>query len=101
MGDELLRRTARFLKENVRASDEVVRWGGDEFLILMPRTDGTQAAGVVRRFMTLLGSHNGDYGGVPVNFSIGVSIWEPGRDVEDLLREVDARMYEQKRGGWR
>lgn len=96
-GDKLLLRTAEFLKHSVRASDEVMRWGGDEFLILMPHTNAAQAGLVAARLKAARAEHNARATGVPLGFSIGVSAWEPGRDVESILREADNRMYEEKR----
>ncbi len=94
-GDRLLQRTADFLRRNARASDEIVRWGGDEFLILMPRTNAAQAAQAVRRFRSALaGGHA--RGDERLSLSIGVSTWEPGKDLASMLREADTDMYRQK-----
>jgi diguanylate cyclase (GGDEF)-like protein len=57
-GDELLRRAADFLKRHTREADELIRWGGDEFLILMPQTDLRQAARVAERLKAALAEWN-------------------------------------------
>ncbi len=93
-GDELLRQAARFLRTHVRAADEVIRWGGDEFLILMPRTDEAQAGAVARRLLDAL-DRPAD-GAPSLALSIGVAAWRPGHTVEDVLREADRHMYRHK-----
>lgn len=98
-GDQILQLTADFLRRNVRSSDEVFRWGGDEFLILMPHTDAHQARVAARRLKAAAADHNRTHGERErLDFSIGLSSWEPGRDREEILQEADARMYEDKRG---
>jgi diguanylate cyclase (GGDEF)-like protein len=94
-GDDLLRRAGRFLRSHVRAADDVIRWGGDEFLILMPRTDHARAAAVARRLVAAAAA-GGDGGTPSLAFSIGVAAWRPGRSVEEVLREADAAMYRHK-----
>ncbi len=94
-GDELLRQTAGFLRRHVRATDEVIRWGGDEFLVLMPHTDSVQAAEVAERLRTAQNERDPNRSEW-LHFSIGVSSWQPGRDLESILREADAAMYEAK-----
>jgi diguanylate cyclase (GGDEF)-like protein len=97
-GDDLLRRAAEFLRRNVRGSDEVVRWGGDEFLILMPQTDDAQAAAAARRLKDAVAAHDGgSSAAILLSISIGVSAWAPGRSLEDIVGAADARMYEEKR----
>lgn len=99
-GDELLRRVAEFLRRNTREIDEKIRWGGDEFLILMPQTDLLQAARRAERLKEALAEWN-RCAEEPerVHLSIGFSCWEPGRALEEVLREADSRMYEDKYGG--
>jgi two-component system cell cycle response regulator len=48
-GDEVLKRTASFLKDNLRISDVVCRWGGDEFLLIFPETSGAEAHVILSR----------------------------------------------------
>src|SRR3970282_1420959 len=84
-GDDLLRRAAEFLRRNVRGSDEVVRWGGDEFLILMPQTDDAQAAAAARRLEEAVAAHDGgSSAAILLSISIGVSAWARGRSLEDI-----------------
>ncbi len=96
-GDEVLKRVARYLQENVRQADYVFRIGGDEFLILLPETDG-EAEQVRKRLKAGIKDALGDVR-LPIGLSIGLAIWEPGRefDLEKLIAEADKRMYDDKR----
>ncbi len=99
-GDALLKRTADFLRRYVRASDYIMRWGGDEFLILMPETDGVQALDMHRRLRASLAEQNAAAGETDrLSVSVGTAAWTPGRDLESMLQEADVRMYEEKQRG--
>lgn len=99
-GDEVLCAVARLLCEGVRASDRVIRYGGDEFLVLMPETKGESEA-VARRLKEQIGKLQEALGleGLRVGLSIGIYTHH-SRDessVEEILVEVDRRMYADKR----
>jgi diguanylate cyclase (GGDEF)-like protein/PAS domain S-box-containing protein len=96
-GDEVLRRVAQFLKENVREADYVFRVGGDEFLVLLPETDG-EAEAVAQRLRDGIKDAVPDLE-LPIGLSIGIMTWHPDEefDLDVLLSEADARMYEDKR----
>ncbi|MDD5646024.1 MAG: GGDEF domain-containing protein, partial [Candidatus Bipolaricaulis sp.] len=100
-GDEVLQQVAIFLNENVRASDRVIRYGGDEFLVFMPETVEEEANLVAERLRDriLLVPRRTGIGDLDVGLSIGIYTREPGdtRSLESLLTEVDRRMYSDKR----
>jgi diguanylate cyclase (GGDEF)-like protein/PAS domain S-box-containing protein len=96
-GDEVLRRVAEFLRTNVREADYVVRIGGDEFLIMIPETDGAVDR-VMHRLKERIKGLARELG-VAIGLSIGKAIWEPAQqefDLDKLLAEADKRMYEDK-----
>ncbi|MCF7875913.1 diguanylate cyclase [Candidatus Bipolaricaulota bacterium] len=99
-GDEVLREVANLLEENVRAADTVVRYGGDEFLVMMPETNGG-SKNTVKRLQDKLSQWNRDSNllDFPLTLAMGISHWSPNQDrnVEEALNEADKKMYKDKR----
>ncbi|MBS3789226.1 GGDEF domain-containing protein, partial [Candidatus Bipolaricaulota bacterium] len=99
-GDEVLKEVAKLLKDNIREVDTVVRYGGDEFLIMLPETDGESSYTVTRlREKLEEWNRNSDLLDFPLTLAIGSTHWSPeqDREVEKALKEVDEKMYEDKR----
>ena len=100
MGDKILTSVAGLLVDEVRTTDFVVRYGGDEFLIVLPETNGETEA-VRDRIQKAVSRRNqtNELVDFPVTIAVGTAHWEPrsGRTIEELLGEADARMYEDKR----
>jgi len=101
-GDDVLCEIARMLEENVRGADRVIRYGGDEFLVLMPETDGKGDAQLVSdRLRTRIREIPKRAGieGLTIDLSIGLYTREAKdeRSLEAILEEVDRRMYADKR----
>ncbi|NTW97272.1 MAG: diguanylate cyclase [Oscillochloris sp.] len=100
-GDRVLKGLARLLHQRLRMSDSIGRYGGEEFLILMPQTDGPTALhvldGVRARFATI-GHQFGDTE-ITVTFSGGVASLSPGCAGSDLLEAADAALYAAKHAG--
>ncbi|OGP54704.1 MAG: hypothetical protein A2Y65_03350 [Deltaproteobacteria bacterium RBG_13_52_11] len=100
MGDEILREVAVLLREAVRETDIVVRYGGDEFLIILLETNG-ELDSIKRRIaekVALLNMKDGQMD-FPVTLSIGSASWGPKdhRSVDEIMNEADRRMYEEKK----
>jgi len=99
-GDKVLQAVASLLLESVRSTDIVVRYGGDEFLIVLPETDG-KADVLKQRMMEKMARRNeiNELLDFPVTLSIGSAYWSPGstESVEEVLGRADRRMYEDKR----
>lgn len=98
-GDEVLRSVAEALIRSVRATDLVARYGGDEFAILLVETDARGANTLLLRLHEALDTAMRGRGW-PVTFSIGaISFDRPPPSERQLMRLVDAQMYEAKNGG--
>ena len=99
-GDRVLQEVARILVSATRASDYVFRYGGDEFLVVLPQEDGTSRR-IVDRIRDAVAQRNSTVPppGFPLSLAIGVEYFLPGpdRDIESALERADARMYEDKR----
>lgn len=99
-GDKVLSVVAQRLKEKVRSVDRVIRYGGDEFVILMPETDGVLGQVAQRLKEKILQiPHELDLDGLTVGLSIGIYTRYPHdpRSLEQILEEADRRMYADKR----
>jgi len=86
-GDDVLRSFGMALRKNLRPDDIAVRIGGDEFMLILPRTSTQAAEETVERLRTLM----------PVQWSRGVADWPAGSDIDVVLAQADERMYDDKR----
>jgi diguanylate cyclase (GGDEF)-like protein len=98
MGDYVLAQMAAILKSCVRGSDFVVRYGGDEFLVILSETDEPGAVTVQGRIREKVVDWDriNRVGDVPISFSMGLYLHVAGQSVEQDVGEVDARMYADK-----
>lgn len=98
VGDALLQKVSRLIQESLRETDLVARWGGEEFLVILPGSDEAGArvfAERVRARVEALQSES-----VPrVTVSGGVAQWQPGRLMMQTLKDTDRRLYEAKSAG--
>jgi diguanylate cyclase (GGDEF)-like protein/PAS domain S-box-containing protein len=101
-GDKLLQSIARRLGETVRASDTLSRFGGDEFIILLPEVhhpDGTTAA-ATRLLEAVATIHSVGQHELQVSASIGISVYpDDGGDGDTLIKNADVAMYQAKSKG--
>ena len=100
MGDKVLQGTAKFIQNRVRDCDIVVRYGGDEFLVILPKTelgvDRIMDRLMVRMILEFEGSDTLDF---DVTLSMGSAHWDPkgSESIEDALAAADSMMYWNKR----
>lgn len=101
-GDNVLREIAAVLTATVRKTDLVVRYGGDEFLVVLTETDGEAEEAATRVRAAVKGSATlREISGFDVTVSVGHIFWHPdtGTPIEEALATADARMYDDKRSG--
>jgi diguanylate cyclase (GGDEF)-like protein len=94
-GDVMLRKFGQAIHQAIRGSDVGLRIGGDEFLILLPRTTEAPAQRVAERLAetaTMFPAKSG-----PAKFSYGVSTYRPGESGDDVLARADATLRSSKR----
>jgi len=100
-GDKVLKEVAEMIEDNVRSADTVVRYGGDEFLVMMPETYG-EIESTEDRIKERLNRWNSrsDLLDFPLTLAMGTAHWKPdqGKNVEDILKEADRMMYRDKKG---
>ncbi len=90
-GDEVLRACARVWDESLRGEDTIVRFGGEEFLVLLPNTRLEEAAQVVERLRARTPLEQ--------TCSAGIACWNFVESVDDLLGRADEALYLAKAGG--
>ena len=97
-GDTVLAEFALLLKASIRGSDAVVRYGGDEFLILLADTTTVGSEKVIDRINQHLAEWNmgGHLDGFQLIASIGVAEWHDGESLDEVLKVADQRMYLHK-----
>jgi len=108
-GDAVLYDLANVLRENLRESDVPCRWGGEEFLVLLPHTDRHGAARAAHNWLENVKDHAVELTGgecVSISFSAGVASFESMAQeaeadqlAEALLHEADRSMYQAKENG--
>lgn len=100
-GDEVLKRLAEFLKTSLRDSDICCRWGGEEFVVLMPETDIDGAMVIAQHIKKGIETLPVHYNGFTVftTISIGVSELQNHRNIEEILEEADQALYYSKKTG--
>ena len=101
-GDAVLREFATLLQETLRNVDLAARWGGEEFLLILPGSDlegGAHVAERIRAALTgrIVLSPDGDP--IPVTASFGVAATPPATGAAELFSAADAALYEAKRNG--
>ncbi len=97
-GDQVLQRVAAVLRTGVRATDSVVRWGGEEFLLVLPYCEQAAALLQAERLRERVAdAEQGEMGRVTV--SMGVAELQRGETLANLMERVDQALYQAKHAG--
>jgi len=100
-GDAVLRHVAGIFRANSRICDGVYRWGGEEFIVILPDTDMQGAADFAERLRTLVMAsvcHFDDLD-IKVTMSFGVTEINPSKSIESNIEDADAKLYKAKESG--
>lgn len=101
-GDFVLKRLARLFEDNVRLTDTIFRYGGEEFLIMLPETNEAEAAMVVERLMKNIRTHEFSCDGLKsdISVSIGAALFpDEAKDISAMIGLADRRLYRAKQSG--
>ncbi|GIX40725.1 MAG: GGDEF domain-containing protein [Leptospiraceae bacterium] len=100
IGDEVLKEFAHLVKNNIRKSDFFARWGGEEFIILVPETNREKALQLGEKIRSLVENHfKNNYKLPKVTVSIGISIYSSNDTIHSLIERADQALYMAKRNG--
>ncbi len=94
-GDIFLRKIADILKDSFRKEDIISRWGGDEFITILPRTTSKDASFIIKRIKKLCKERSTD--NMPLSISLGLSTKNKSSEkTGDILKQAEDRMYKNK-----
>lgn len=94
-GDKLLKKAAEAIKKCCRKEDLVSRWGGDEFLVVLPQTSAQAAEEIAKRIKTATQAYGTEH--LRLSIALGCATKETaGEKLEEVVKEAEERMYRQK-----
>ena len=103
VGDMVLKEFATRLQRNIRGVDLACRFGGEEFVVVMPDTDMRQAQGVAERVRSAVADEGFKVGpetALRITVSVGLALNEQAHDTpESLIKRADVALYRAKRSG--
>ncbi len=92
-GDKVLKTVVKMIQQNVRQTDVVCRYAGDEFAVILPETDSPQAETIAEKIRKAISEVSARR---PISVSIGVAKCTPHTDRYDLIQRADSHLYEAK-----
>ena len=100
-GDKVLSQVAKHLEKSTRKQDSLCRWGGEEFIIMMPNTGSAQAKILIERLRRGLGNKHLMCNGHLINLTMtfGIVVCEKGETVDQCIARADSALYEGKATG--
>ncbi len=102
-GDRALSIVSRILRKQFRTRDLLVRYGGDEFAVLLPNVNLEEAVAIGERVRRAISGETRDASDsliqIPVRISMGVAQMDPDGSLELLIRDADAALYRAKHAG--
>ncbi len=98
IGDKVLQEVSSLLLEKIRKVDYCGRWGGEEFLIILPETDLASAVKLAKRLRSEIGNY--EFTKVQnITSSFGVSTYSSNKDIKEIINAADEALYKAKDNG--
>ncbi|MCK9491906.1 MAG: diguanylate cyclase [Sulfurimonas sp.] len=97
VGDEVLKTLSDIVRDNIRKDDKLIRWGGEEFIVLLAAKYIEEATKLAEHLRIAIEKYNFDTIG-SLTCSFGVSLHKTG-DIQNTIKEADERLYQAKRSG--
>lgn len=97
-GDDVLRTFAMLVQRDIRTTDKLVRWGGEEFLIVCLGTGRMEAGALAEKLRAAMQSQVWPCG-LQMTASFGVTALRPGEDIGDAIKRADTALYQAKASG--
>ncbi len=98
VGDEALVEIARLIQRHLRTTDKVVRWGGEEFIIIYLNTDSENVVSLAEELRRKIERHEFNSVG-PQTASLGVTIYHEGDTIDSIIQRADKALYKAKEMG--
>jgi len=99
VGDQVLIEATRRLRATLRTGDVLARWGGEEFILILPNTQADQAVAALERVRAAGLGNRPDNQTVTASFGVAERLQDGAATWHDLVEIADRRMYDAKRGG--
>lgn len=100
LGDNILQQAANIIQQNIRTQDILGRWGGEEFIVILPGTQQALALDIAERIrLAMMQTHFGPKGDIKVTLSLGVSEHQPGDSFSTTFKRADEALYAAKADG--
>ncbi len=97
-GDKILVEFANLITQNIRQTDKVCRWGGEEFLVICPNTNESQTEKVAEKVLNAIRAYKFSHG-ENLTASIGVGAFKKGHSLDFIIERVDTALYQVKNSG--
>lgn len=94
-GDQILKRIAGIIQENLRKEDIVSRWGGEEFLIICIGATVVDGVMIAENLRKKIESYKFDYDGIKINLTMtfGVADYDASKNIKNVIKEADINLY--------
>ncbi|MCW8929969.1 MAG: diguanylate cyclase [Gammaproteobacteria bacterium] len=97
-GDTILKNLVNLVSKQIRETDQLIRWGGEEFIIITS-TDSLKDVAKQAEYIRAMIEHHNFSTVKKLSCSFGVSIYEQGNDIHKVIKQADKKLYEAKNSG--